>query len=149
MGLALRLQAEGHSVKINVFDSTFENQGKGLVDCCDAYEFGQTVIADVTGFGPLLDKFRDEGVRIFSGSTFADKLEKDRALAQEVMEEAKIETPKAESASSWDDAVGLIEKFGDMSERIVLKPEGSLSGVVPSYVASSVEDAKAMLRAVI
>lgn len=146
VGLALRLKAEGHSTKIQIFDPSFEEQGQGIVDSADSYEVGQTVIADVTSFGSLLDKFRDEGIRTFSGSLFADKLEKDRALAQEVMTEVGINTPDAETATSWEDAVGLVEGFGDISEKIVVKPEGSLSGVVPSYVASSVEDAKAMLE---
>jgi phosphoribosylamine---glycine ligase len=146
MGLALRLQAEGHSVKMKIFDSHFENQGKGLVDLCTEYEFGQTVIADVTDFGPLLEKFRDSGVPIFAGSLFADKLEKDRTLAKEVMDREGIKTPKAESAGSWEDAARLVEEFGDISERIVIKPEGSLSGVVPSYCAKSVEDGLAMLE---
>jgi phosphoribosylamine---glycine ligase len=146
VGLALRLQAEGHSVKTNIFNPSFEDQGKGLVEFADDYVFGQTVIADVTGFGPILEKLRDEGTPIFSGGSFADKLEKDRTLAQEVMDEVGIETPKAQSAESWEDAARLVEEFGEISERIVIKPEGSLSGVVPSYCASSVEDGLAMLE---
>ena len=146
MGLALRLQAEGHSVKLKIFDSHFEHQGKGLVDLCGEYEFGQTVIADVTDYGPLLDKFRDEGAKIFAGGVYADKLEKDRTLAKEVMDEAGILTPKAKSAGSWEDAARLVKEFGEISERIVIKPEGSLSGVVPSYCAKSVEDGLAMLE---
>jgi phosphoribosylamine--glycine ligase len=146
VGLALRLKAEGHQARIQIFNPSFNDQGQGIVDFADDYSFGQTVIADVTGFGPLMEKFRDEGHKIFSGGMFADKLEKDRTLSQEVMEKAGIETPKAVSAGSWEDAVRLVEEFGEINEKIVIKPEGVLSGVVPSYCASSVEDAKAMLE---
>src|SRR6266478_9181489 len=135
VGLALRLKAEGHEARIKIFDSAFENQGKGVVDSASEYSFGQTVIADVTGFGQVLDKFREAGVRTFAGGSFADKLEKDRQLGEEVFEQGGIRTPESAHASSWDDAEKLVRKFGDEG-RVVLKPEGSLSGVVPSYVAS-------------
>jgi len=60
-----RLKAEGHNAKIKIFDHAFEHQGQGLVDFADSFPHGQTVIADVTGYGQILDKFRDDGARIF------------------------------------------------------------------------------------
>jgi phosphoribosylamine--glycine ligase len=144
VGLAMRLKAEGHSAKIQIFESDYENQGKGIVDCCSTYEFGQIVIADVTSYGPLLEKFRDDGVPIFAGGVFADKLEKDRRFAEEVMSGVGIATPKAETVEAWKDAARVIREFD--AEKIVIKPGGLLSGVLPSYVASSTEDALAMLE---
>lgn len=146
VGLALRLKAEGHNAKIKIFDHAFEHQGQGLVDFADSFSHGQTVIADVTGYGQILDKFRDDGARIFGGGSFADKLEKDRTIAEEVFEKADIKTPKSEHASSWDDAAKLVRVMGNKSEKVVLKPEGSLSGVVPSFVASDVEEALSYLE---
>jgi phosphoribosylamine-glycine ligase len=146
VGLALRLKAEGHAARIKIFDSGFEHQGQGIVDYADSFSSGQTVIADVTGFGQLLDKFRDDGARIFGGGSFADKLEKDRQLAEEVFEKAGLKIPKSVRASSWDDAAKLVREMGNEGEKVVLKPEGSLSGVVPSYVASDVEDALSFLK---
>jgi phosphoribosylamine-glycine ligase len=145
VGLALRLKAEGHEVKIKIFNDAFEHQGQGLVDPASEYSFGQTVIADVTGFGQILDKFRESGVRTFSGSSFADKLEKDRKLAEEVFGSSGVKIPKSEHAASWSDAEKLVEKVGD-GEKVVIKPEGSLSGVVPSYVAHDAEDALSFLK---
>jgi phosphoribosylamine---glycine ligase len=146
VGLALRLKLEGHDAKIKIFDHMHNTQGKGLVDYSDEYQMGQTVIADCTGFGEILDSFRDSGIPIFGGGSFADKLEADRTYAEEVMKEAEIETPKSVSVTTWSDAAKQAERLAETSGKVVLKPEGDLSGVVPSYVASDVEDALMMLK---
>jgi phosphoribosylamine--glycine ligase len=146
VGLALRLKLEGHDAKIKIFDRAHDTQGKGLVDYSDEYQMGQTVIADCTGFGEIMDSFRDAGIRIFGGGGFADKLEANRQYAEEVMRKARIETPKSVSVKSWSDAAKQAEKFAELSGKVVLKPEGVLSGVVPSYVASDFEDALSMLK---
>ena len=146
MGIALRLKVEGHDARIKIFDSAFTSQGKGLVDFADHYTMGQTMIADVTSFGTILEKFRECGVPIFGGGVLADKLEQDRRYAKEVMLEAQIDTPDSLEAKTWDDARKACEKIGEKSGKVVIKPEGELSGVVPSYVASDIEDALAMLQ---
>jgi phosphoribosylamine---glycine ligase len=146
VGLALRLKLEGHDARIKIFDHIHDTQGKGLVDYSDEYQMGQTVIADCTGFGEILDSFRDAGIPTFGGGGFADKLEADRRYAEEVMQEAGIETPESESVTTWEDAAKQSKRLADKSGRVVLKPEGLLSGVIPSYVASDVEDALTMLK---
>lgn len=146
VGLALRLKLEGHDARIKIFDHMHDTQGKGLVDYSDEYQMGQTVIADCTGFGEILDSFRDSGIPTFGGGAFADKLEADRKYAEEVMQAAEIETPKSVSVTSWDDAAKQAKRLAADSRKVVLKPEGLLSGVVPSYVASDVEDALTMLK---
>lgn len=146
VGLALRLKLEGHDARIKIFDHLHDTQGKGLVDYSDKYQMGQTVIADCTGFGEVLDSFRDAGISIFGGGSFADKLEANRSFAEEVMHQAEIETPKSVSVTTWNDAAKQSEKLAEVSGKVVLKPEGLLSGVVPSYVASDVEDALSMLK---
>lgn len=146
VGLAVRLKAEGHDVKLKIFDPIFEHQGFGLVDYATEYQFGQTVIADCTSFGSILESFRDAGVSIFGGGAFADRLETDRKFSEEVMHSVGIDTPDSVSVMSWDDAAKQAQKFADKSGKVVLKPEGSLSGVVPSYVASNAEDALSMIE---
>jgi phosphoribosylamine--glycine ligase len=145
-GLALRLKAEGHEAKMKVFDSDYDGLGEGIVDCACNYSFGETVVADCVGFGHVLESYREAGVRIFGGGVFADHLETDRLLAEEVFKQAGVETPKASRAQSWDDAAKMVEDIGSRSEKVVLKPEGGLSGVVPSYVARDVEEALEVLR---
>jgi len=123
-----------------------DTYGKGLVDYSDEYKMGQTVVADCTGFGEVLDSYRDAGIPIFGGGSFADKLEADRRFAEEVMKEAEIDTPDSESVTSWSDAAKHAERLSKRTGKVVLKPEGNLSGVIPSYIASDVEDALAMLK---
>ena len=146
VGLALRLKLEGHDAKIKIFDHMHNTQGKGLVDYSEEYQMGQIVIADCTGFGEVLDSFRDAGIPVFGGGSFADKLEADRKFAEEVMRKAGIETPKSVSVTTWKDAAKQAERLAENTGKVVLKPEGDLSGVIPSYVASDVEDAHTMLQ---
>lgn len=145
LGLGVRLKAEGHDVKMKVFDADYNGLGEGLVESAERHELGQTIIADCTGFGAVLDAYRDAGIPVFGGSSFADKLEADRKFAEQLMHDAGIETPKSASCESWEDARKLVKKFAS-SGKVVLKPEGSMSGNVPSYVASDEEDALEMLK---
>jgi phosphoribosylamine--glycine ligase len=131
---------------MRVFDSSYDGLGDGLIDSADQYTVGESVIADCTGFGHVLEKFRDEGVRTFGGGMYADALEADRSLSEEVMRKAGIETPESMSIKTWDEARKAISRMAGDSEKVVLKPEGSLSGLVPSYVASDEEDALVMLK---
>ena len=141
VGLARRLSDEGHEAKLWIRDPAIESRGQGIVEHAKWHSLGQIVISDCTGFGALMDKFRDEGVRTFGGSSFADSLESDRSLAKDIMEGAEIETPTSKSVSSWEEAAEAIEEIGKLSEKIVLKPEGASSGNIPSFVASNVEEA--------
>jgi phosphoribosylamine-glycine ligase len=148
VGLALRLKAEGHSAKLWIRESEYENSGKGIVDCACDYEFGSDVIADCTGFGYLCNLLRDSQVSVFAGSSFADHLEEDRDLSQKVMLDSGISTPISEHANFWEQASKLVEKISNKSNdgKVVIKPEGSSSGSIPSYVASDVEDALSFLQ---
>ncbi len=146
VGLALRLKTEGHDARIWIRDPEAEQRGKGLVDCACEYQFGQTVVADCTGLGALLDKYREGDAKAFGGSSFADKLETDRDFAEEVMHRAEIDTPESVDCRTWDDAAKAVEELVTKGEKVVIKPSGTLSGVVPSYVASDAEDAVAMLE---
>jgi len=146
VGLSLRLEAEGHEVRTWVKDPSGDDFCKGLIQKADKYSYCQNVIADCTNFGALLDMLRDSGVATFGGSSFADELEGDRELSEEVMQSVKIDTPKSTRVSSWDDAAKKVERLAQNSGRVVLKPEGELSGVVPSYVAHDEADALAALK---
>jgi phosphoribosylamine-glycine ligase len=148
LGLAMRLKKEGHSLRMKLFDSDYDGLGTGLVDSAQNFRYGETIIAEVVGFGQVMEQYRWHGVSIFAGSEFADKLEADRGFAEKVMNKAGIDTPESKSVKSWDDArkvAGTLSEKSD-SNRVVLKPEGNLSGVVPSYVASDLEDALEMLK---
>lgn len=139
LGLALRLTAEGHEVKLWLRDKKELGLGRGLVDEARRYE--RTVVSDCTGFGVFMDALRESEFLTFAGSEFADKLEEDRAFSDVIMTEAGIVTPDSVRANSPEEAEEFIEAY----ERVVLKPEGGLSGVRPSEVALDQEDAREIL----
>lgn len=139
-GLALRLKAEGHEAKMKVFGTEYEGLGHNIIECACEYAVGETVVADCVGFGHVLDSFRDAGTRIFGGGTFADKLESDRLLSEEVFKNAGIETPNSVRADDWDDAEKKAKRFARNYGKVVLKPMGGLSGAVPSLIANSEEE---------
>jgi phosphoribosylamine-glycine ligase len=134
IGLACRLKAEGNEVKIWIRDSEAEKRGEGIIEHAKDASFGQVVIADCTGAGPILDSIRDVGGAVIGGSSLHDKLETDRAYAEGVMKDAGITVPEAQSFTDWGDAIEFINTVG-RDTRLVFKPEGKLSGVVPSQVS--------------
>lgn len=139
-GLALRLKTEGHEAKMKVFDPSYEGLGHNIIECSCEYTSGATVVADSTGFGHVLESFRDSGSRIFGGGIFADRLEEDRRFSEEVFKGAGIGTPDSYQAKDWDDAEKVAKKFASSEGKVVLKPEGGLSGVVPSLIANGEEE---------
>jgi phosphoribosylamine--glycine ligase len=137
VGLAIRLKAEGNEVRIFIKESEAEDRGKGLVEHTDEPSWGETVVADCTGMGVLCDKLREHGAHVVYGSALADRLESDRTFSSEVMREAGIQIPEDQSFDDWDAAVEFIKQA---EGKLVFKPEGRLSGVVPSYCPSDNEE---------
>ncbi len=149
IGLAWRLQQEGHDVKIWIRDTETEKRGEGLVEHASDNTFGEVIVADCTGAGPLLDHMRENGSKVVGGSSLADRLEADRAFAESVMADAGIRTPASRSFSDWDSAEEFLAEQHQKSRRsskIVFKPGGKLSGVVPSFVAADATEMLEMLE---
>ncbi len=145
VGLALRLQDEGHEVRVWIRDDEASHNCKGLITCDEGFEIDldTIIIADCTGSGILCDSYRSAGHAVLGGSAIADKLESDREYATKVFREAGIETPKTEYFDDWEQAREFVETS---KAKLVFKPEGDLSGVVPSYVSSDTEDMLSMLE---
>jgi phosphoribosylamine---glycine ligase len=144
-GFALRLQEEGHDVSIWIRDDEATANCKGLIkhDEGFAVDSDTIIVADCTGAGVLCDSYRDNGHPVLGGSAVADKLEADRGFATDVFKECGVKTPKAKHFDDWEQARAFIETS---KERLVFKPEGDLSGVVPSYVSYDSEDMLEMLE---
>lgn len=136
IGLATRLKAEGNDVRMWIRDTEVEHRGEGFVEKAKDSVWGEIVVADCTGAGALLDHMRGDGSRVVGGSAIADKLESDRRFATEVMVRHGIQTPQSKHFDSWDDAIEFV-KGVENSVRFVFKPEGSLSGIVPSQVTKN------------
>jgi phosphoribosylamine--glycine ligase len=95
--LYLRLQAEGHEVRISVSEPLAEGTLAGLVprvaDWRAELDWVRAAGADgiilfeavSEGFGALQDDLRRQGFNVVGGSAFGDRLENDRAFAQELL----------------------------------------------------------------
>lgn len=144
-GLALRLQDEGHDVGIWIRDDEAADRCKGLIKQSNEFslDLDTILVADCTGAGLICDGYRDMGHLVLAGSAVADKLEMDRGYATDVLKEARIKSPKTKYFDDWEQAREYVEKT---EERLVFKPEGDLSGVVPSYVSYDQEDMLEMLE---
>lgn len=138
LGLALRLQEEGHHVAMKINDPDLENRGENLIDKSIPPGFNPILLADCTGSGGALDAYRDSGGYTFGGSSVADRLESDRSFASEVFSEAGIKQPDSVSFDNWEEGESFIQEHEDT--RLVFKPEGKYSGTVPSYVSENSED---------
>ena len=134
IGLVLRLKAEGHDARVWVRETELEDRGRGLVEHAEEPTWGELVVADCTGLGALCDKLVEHGAKVVGGSSLADKLETDREYASEVMQACGISQPESKSFTDWESAIQFIT---ESDARLVFKPEGSLSGVIPSYCPSS------------
>jgi phosphoribosylamine---glycine ligase len=144
-GLAMRLQSEGHNVRVWIRETDAEHRCEGLIQKTNDLTFGEIVLADCTGFGLILDSFREAGRLVFGGSSLHDRLENDRKFAKQVMEDVGIETPDSEyleGPEAWEQAREIIK---ESEVRLVFKPGGRLSGVLPSYVSRDNEDLLGML----
>jgi phosphoribosylamine---glycine ligase len=144
-GLALKLQNEGHDVKVWIRDDEAAPRCKGLLKEHSSFSIDEDtiIVADCTGSGDFCDALRDSGYLVLGGSRIADRLEMDRAYAQSTFDKAGISTPNTEYFKDWEEARVYVEA---QSERLVFKPEGELSGVVPSYVSYDQEDMLEMLE---
>lgn len=144
IGLGVRLLSEGHNTTMWIRDPEAEKRGEGLIEKGSLPVGGEGVIlvADCTGSGAILDSYKTNGGRTYNGSQFQDRLEGDRRFSSETFKRCGIPEPMSQSFTSWEDAEGFVTEY---EERLVFKPEGKLSGNLPSYVAYDNADMLHML----
>src|ERR671917_2421299 len=132
--LYMRLQSEGHEVRVAVSEPEARGTLAGLVPKTEdwrseldwiraAPDLGIILFESVSeGFGSLQDDLRRDGFHVVGGSAYGDRLENDRAYAQSVL--AAIGLPVARM---WEfDRLDPALRFLDANPaRYVLKWNGS------------------------
>lgn len=146
VGLALRLNQEGHSVSFFVKDPEAKNVYKGIIDRAESpvadIDKDTILIFDTVKFGKQADALKKVGYKVYGGSVIADDLELDRAFGIPVAVNAGIEVPRWEEFQDFEKAKKFVEEMGSAC---VFKPEANKDGV-QTYVSSSPENMIAMLN---
>lgn len=156
--LYLRLQAEGHEVKVAVSEPLAEGTLAGLVPRVsdwqaelewirEAGENGIILFEAVSeGFGALQDDLRRQGFKVIGGSAFGDRLENDRAFAQELL--ARLGFPRGHIWEFSDHTAADAFLAANLG-RYVLKFSGTGFDSSDNYIGQLPDgrDVRAMLKA--
>jgi phosphoribosylamine--glycine ligase len=131
----LRLLAEGHEVRVAVSEPLAAGTMAGMVPRTADWrselpwvgEAGDEglILFEAVGFGPLQDELRSQGFNVIGGSAFGDRLEEDRAFAQELL--ADLGTPVA-AAMQFDNVQAALDDLRSRPRRCVFKRSASNAG---------------------
>jgi phosphoribosylamine--glycine ligase len=156
--LYMRLAAAGHEVKVFVGEEKAQGTLAGLVPRSEdwradldwvraAGDEGAILFEAVSeGLGALQDGLRADGLRVIGGSAFGDRLENDRAFAQEVLRGLGLQTAATREFADPGEAEAFIAACPG---RYVLKLSGPDHASHDNYVGQRADgsDMRAMLRA--
>ncbi|MEO7826221.1 MAG: hypothetical protein ABIR60_03700 [Allosphingosinicella sp.] len=153
--LYMRLVAEGHEVKVFVGDEDARGTMAGLVprtaDWRSELEWvgrdGIILFEAVSeGYGALQDELRGEGYRVIGGSAFGDRLENDRAFAQQLLASLGLQVA---AVHEFGAAAGGDAFLAAHPGRYVLKFSGPDFASSDNYVGQRPDgaDVRAMLAA--
>jgi phosphoribosylamine--glycine ligase len=156
--LYLRLVADGHEVKVSVSWEKAQGTLANMVPRTGdwraeldwiraAGEDGIVIFEAVSeGFGALQDALRSDGFAVIGGSAFGDRLENDRAFAQQTLSELGLQVAVTEEFSDAGAAAGFIAA---RPARYVLKFSGHGFDSHDNYVGRLADgsDVRAMLAA--
>lgn len=103
----LRLQAEGHDVRVFIKPREQKRVGDGLVTKAGSFEElkywePHIMLFDSSGLGPLADDARRYGIPVVGGGKFMDKLEKDREFGFEVAQAMGCDLPPYKLFPNFD-----------------------------------------------
>ena len=146
VGLALRLQQEGHDVSWYMEDKTGKNLYRGIIPRVDSpvvdIDRKTILIFDTVKFGKQADALKKSGYKVYGGSQVADDLELDRSFGIPVAINTGIAVPDWEEFQDFKKAIAFVEN-SDCAW--VFKPEYNKEGI-QTYVSSNPEDMVEMLQ---
>jgi len=125
--IALRIQKEGHEVKIYVKAECDKDVYDGFLEKVSDYkqfiDWADVIVFDDVGFGIEADALRKKGKLVVGGSSYTDKLEEDREFGQAEMKRMGMVILPHWDFSDYDSALKFIE---ENPGRYVYKPSGFL-----------------------
>ena len=128
-GIAQKMQAEGHEVRIWVKEEGFDFVLKNIVEQVSSWRpsaasWADLVIADMVGFGRFATALDSFGVPHVGFNQIADMMELDRAKQTQLFEKFGTETPETESFPNPAAAKSILAEWADPG--YVIKPSGNL-----------------------
>lgn len=93
LGLACKLQAEGHSVNMHIENQECKMVGKGIIEPYKGGVKWDLIIADDAGFGGLCDKFKKAGVAVLGSSKATDAWDTDMATNKKSLSACGLNIP--------------------------------------------------------
>lgn len=155
--LYLRLQDEGHTVKVAISQPEARGTLAGMVEQVDDWRAeidriraagsdGVILFESVSeGFGAIQDALRADGLQVIGGSAFGDRLENDRAFAQTMLAEHGFPRGHVHEFTDASKAEAFIAAH---PKRYVLKFSGPDFASSDNYVGQLADgrDVRAMLR---
>lgn len=148
--LYLRLQEEGHDVRISVSDPQAVGTLAGMVDRVtdwrdelpwirEAGRDGIILFESVSeGFGAVQDALRQDGYHVIGGSAFGDRLENDRAFAQCLLANLGFQVA---AHKEFTDGSAADRYIADNPDRYVLKFSGADHSADDTYVGQLADGA--------
>lgn len=148
-----RLIAEGHEVRVEISEPMAAGTMAGLVPRCDDWrselswvrEAGEDgfVLFEAVGFGSLQDELRQSGLNVIGGSAFGDRLEADRAFAQQLLARSGLQVAATSEHSTLKSALSDLEA---RPRRCVFKKSASDGDTFVGSLADG-RDVAALLQA--
>lgn len=129
LGIAHRLELEGHSVSVFIQDKRFDRAGRGLVRRVNSWRpellKADLVLCDMVGFGSYEKTFKRMGIPTLGCSLIADMLELDRAKSLDLFKRVGLRVPETQAFNSPEEARLLLSAWEDPG--YVIKPSGNIS----------------------
>ncbi len=148
----LRLIAEGHEVRVSVSEPLAAGTMAGLVPRTADWraelpwvrEAGDdgVLLFEAVGFGELQDQLRNEGFNVVGGSALGDRLEEDRAFAQQLLGEFGM---RVAPALEFTDAETALHDLRARPRRCVFKRSASAADTFVGTLADG-RDVAAFVR---
>lgn len=141
-----RIACEGNDVRLHIKEKEYRRNWDGLVpkvnEVNSFIDHDTIILFDFSGMGDLADDLRKSGYKVFGASSFADKLEEDRAFGLEFMDKCGIKFP-ATREFDVDDLEEAKKYIASREAKLAFKPSGES---LPCHLTYCAEDEEDLIR---
>jgi len=126
LDLAMKLQNEGHDVRLHIRNKWDKDIGDGIIPKVSAWNkyigWADLIIFDDVGFGNLPKKLRAKGKNVVGGTAITDRMENDREFGMRMCEVCGIPVPNYHIFDSFNKGRQYLKE--NPRKRFVFKPFG-------------------------